>query len=134
MPAPEHNSPMDLRERGFEFQGVCTVGMEKVEYARSEEEARKRIVHTLSGRVLMQRQAPFVVRWYEYSNWWDHFRGTYFPAWALARWPVKKRERTRELDVKVLYPVITIVKHPGRVPGVCTVTVEDWPVFSTRTP
>jgi hypothetical protein len=23
------------------------------------------------------------------ATWWDTFKGEYFPAWALARWPVQ---------------------------------------------
>lgn len=65
--------------------------------------------------VAVQR-IPEVVRYP--ADWWEAFKARWFPAWALARWPV----RETIYDAKVLYPEVEI---PERM-HVIRLYTADW--------
>ena len=41
-----------------------------------------------------------------YASWWDHFKDSWFPAWAKSRWPVchRKQAYTVRVRVRPVYP------------------------------
>lgn len=43
------------------------------------------------------------------ADWWQALRERWFPAWWLARWPVRKVTHT--VDVKALYPDFALPGH-----------------------
>lgn len=47
------------------------------------------------------------------ATWWEHFKQAHFPAWALARWPV--RYTTVRVDARALFPDLAVMESRHRV-------------------
>ena len=47
-------------------------------------------------------KVPDVLTYKWPADWWQAFKDRWFPAWALARWPVEWEAHT--VDFKIIYP------------------------------
>lgn len=60
------------------------------------------LITTLSALFASEPQETQRVEWP--ATWWQHFKQQFFPAWLLARFPL--RLQCREFSVKTLYPFL----------------------------
>lgn len=55
------------------------------------------------GRIAEQEEVKYP------ADWWEAFKGRWFPAWAKERWPVRYRWIT--LTARELYPMVKMPRH-----------------------
>jgi len=74
----------------------------------------------LRAFVVVEEQVP--LRLEVPADWWEHFKQRWFPAWALARWPVRTLEI--RLPVETIYPTLQTEIPPNLVGPTFTVLVK----------
>lgn len=81
------------------------------------------LLASLRATVVVEQQKP--LRLDMPDDWWEHFKERWFPAWALARWPVRKK--VIELPMKTIYPTLQTQIPPALVGPVFTIVVQGEP-------
>lgn len=91
------NQQVDLERETFEAMQVLAADhvLRQVEVNKYYDVARERSVQRLTYHVFGQRLDEQVVE--HPSDWWQHFKHRWFPAWALRRWPVVLAKHTMKL-------------------------------------
>lgn len=47
------------------------------------------------------------------ADWWQAFKGRWFPGWALRRWPVRLDGAT--LEARAMYPKVSMPEEPHKI-------------------
>lgn len=115
-----------IQLRLTEFGTAIAVAPRIMEHA---DHAARVLVASLKAKLVVEEQQPLKLD--VPADWWQHVKQRWFPAWALARWPV--RTAVIALPVRTIYPALQ-TKIPRQFIGpVLTVLVRNEPVASFYT-
>ncbi|HEY3499508.1 MAG TPA: hypothetical protein VGK73_32685 [Polyangiaceae bacterium] len=74
--------------------------------------ARKDLMYSVYGKF---QEYPMVLPSYSYPlDWWQAFKGRWFPQWALKRWPVRNKTvggEEKTIEVYAIFPELQPVKE-----------------------
>lgn len=111
------------------WQTIAYAGLEKlslgdIEMDRVEDHIAKQLVYSLRASIVSEIQKPFVYSVHE--NWFEHLKERFFPAWALKKWPVKRKEVS--VPISIIWPKLNTAIPPSIRGPYFTVFVNERPM------
>lgn len=111
--------------QSYPLEAVTTLYKDALYFAEKPEvivnETTERMVWSIRQRVWGERVGTYTVKYPD--GWFQFFKQSYFPQWALKRWPVKFHRDT--LTFHALFPDYVAPKSLGRV----QFAIMDRPMF-----